>query len=431
MGAFVATLQLCRNPSQTRAMLTCRRFLDCCRETQPSKKTRAIYDLQQLSRLGDIQKARYRADKSELILIGPPASAGEGLNYDDWLAAFRAISGTEAPGVTIDPGPTATAMQVKYFGAVENTHMGNNLFEADRTLKMFSTGFNNNDCLPWAGRPPQIRTELDLFSAEGDSSFQPGWHRFWFEPSDDAIESSADGLTVTSFPTHRLIVKDESIPPGRPSRASTRQFAQSISDNFMALTSTIPSFAELQREAVVVALAKWIVDKHIPIDKSWIDTRPATSASPTTTPGVTVVRATLQDETYLRLGIHGGVDFQKDNKYFQSTVSDRSFQAALKQQPPQAVSWTFEYEGQRYQAVRLKYEDPYIVRRGRVIWVSTVNENWWQPKPFRWALPTTELIVHNNSGVAIAMDFKWASDKASHRCVWRRSDYDSACTRHV
>jgi hypothetical protein len=375
-------------------------------QEQPGKKTRAISDLQQLSKLGDIAMARYRTEKAELVLIGPPAANGAGLNYDDWLAAFRAISGSDAPGVTIDPGPNPTAMQVKYFGAVENTHMGTNMFEADRTLKMLSTGFDNNDCIRWAGRPQGVTTELDLLSAEvrADSdSFQPGWHRFWFEPSDDNVEVSGDGKTA-KFPIHRLIVKDETIPPGRPSRASARQFAQSVSYNFMGLTNVIPSFGELQREAVVVALAKWIVDKRIPVDKSWIQTAPVAVGSPTTTPGVTVVRATIEDNAYLRLGIHGGVDFQRDNAYVQSANLIDPFQAALRQQPPQATSWVFSYGGQRYQAVRLRYANPYVVHSGRIIWVSVVDRNWWQPIPYRWALPTTELIIHNNSGVPLAMD---------------------------
>lgn len=376
-------------------------------QAEAGKKNRAISDLQQLSKLGDIQMARYRAEKAELVLIGPPALPGQELNYDDWLAAFRAISGPEAPGVTIDPGPTPTAMQVRYFGAVENTHLGSTLFEADRTLKMLSTGFDNNNCQRWMGRPQQISTELDLLSTEvgaDNGSFQPGWHRFWFEPSDDEIEVSPDGKTVNKFPTHRLVVKDESIPPGRPSRPSASQFAQSVSNNFITLTGTIPAFAELQRQAVMVALAKWLVDKHIPVDKSWIQTVAATSGSPTTTPGVTVVRSTLQDETYLRLGIHGGVDFQKGNKYVQSTALLGPFQAALKQQPPQATSWEFVYEGKHYQAVRLRYQNPYVVQNGRIVWVSVVSKSWWQPTPFRWVLPTTSLTIHNNSGVPIGMD---------------------------
>lgn len=370
-----------------------------------SQNKRTISDLQQLALLNDIERARYRAEKGELMLIGPEAPQGQGLSYDDWLAAFRAISGPEEPGVTIDPGPSPNLMQVKYFGSVEDTHFGDTMFEADRTLKMLSTGFDNNNCASWAGGPREIETELDLLTPEmADDSLQPGWHRFWFAPSDDHLSSSADGMTV-HFPTHRWVVKDESIPPGKPSRASARQFAQSVSSNFMTLTNVIPAFAELQRQAAIVALAKWMVDKHVPVDKSWIQTAPANTHGPNTTPAVTVVRATLQDQTYLRFGIYGGVDFQKDNTYVQSPDLLAPFQAALKKRPTGAAAWGFQFEGRKYQAIILKYRNPYVLRPGRTAWTSYVR-TWWQPATYRWNLPTTNLVVHNKSGVPIAMELR-------------------------
>ena len=60
-------------------------------------------------------------------------------------------------------------MKIRYFGQVEHTRLRLSLFEANRLLKVMSTGFDNLDCRKWLGMPPTVRTELELFSGDARS----------------------------------------------------------------------------------------------------------------------------------------------------------------------------------------------------------------------------------------------------------------------
>jgi len=200
--------------------------------------TRTVSPLRDLSTVADIEAARFRQAQSELVVIGPPASLGNGIPYDDWLTVFRAISSAGVLGVSIDPGPDTKGMQVRYLGGIEHTHVGDVLFEADRTMKVMSTGFDNQTRSKWENMPAAIQTELDLISADASTPMRGGWHRFWFMPSDEAVHTSANTVRI---PDQRVVVKEESVPPGRPSPASAVEFASEISRNFLSLRDHVPS----------------------------------------------------------------------------------------------------------------------------------------------------------------------------------------------
>src|SRR5262249_28071343 len=160
----------------------------------PSKpKQRTIHSFEQLSYLDDIEVAQYRANKSDLVIIGPPSHGYDGIRPEDFIAVFRAISAGTSPGVSIDPGSEIRTMKVRYFGQVEQTQLGMSLFEADRTLKLMSTGFDNLNCSRWTGMPPGIVPELELLSndyrSRGEEAFgKAHWHRFWLEYSDSSVK---------------------------------------------------------------------------------------------------------------------------------------------------------------------------------------------------------------------------------------------------
>jgi len=169
---------------------------------------RGVSSAEDLSLLSDIEFAKLK--NGELIVVGAVATPGHAFRPSDCYAVFHSIAGTEAPGVTIDPGPDPRLMQVRYFGGIQQTAMGNTFFEADRTLKLLSTGFDNTTCALWPERPRDIATELDLIGTEigGGSNPIPGegrWHRFWFEPKDAPIET--EGSTIR-IPKDRLVVQD-------------------------------------------------------------------------------------------------------------------------------------------------------------------------------------------------------------------------------
>lgn len=332
----------------------------------PSRPRKAIRDLTALEQLADIEVVRFNKETSELLVIGPAAAPGQGLRFDDWLVVLRALVFQGPPGVSIDPSPTPERMVVRYFGGIERTALGALFFEADRSLKLLSTGFDNRTCGRVTPGLATLPTTLDLMAAEMRQRqvlTGPQWHRYWFELSEDSVEVSQDGLAMR-VPAQRLVVKEEALTPADGSPGSARAFATLVSQQLLDLASRIPAFAALHRQAALVQLAKWMVDKEIPVDQRWLESAPAVVSTPQTTPSITVFKATLEDDTYVQVRIYGGVDFQKPNAYApERGVLTRALHAATAAAPRDATSWGFALEGQPYRATRLPYEKPVILRR--------------------------------------------------------------------
>jgi hypothetical protein len=250
-------------------------------------------------------------------------------------------------------------MVVRYFGGIEQTHLGSVFFEADRTLKLLSTGYDNLNCSKVSLLPASSASELEMLEQEflKDRVAGPaGWHRFWFDLAPDEVEVSPDNLSAR-IPSRRLFVDEQAIGPARASLGSGKQFADQISRQFLELGSKIPSFAELQRHAGLWRVAKWIVDKQIPIDLRWLEAGPDPTTTANSTPTITVTRSSIVGRSYLRVGIFGGVDFRKSNSYKQ-TPSQADLSIAAEQPDQKRSSWDFQYRGRQYRAIRVRYQKP-------------------------------------------------------------------------
>lgn len=332
----------------------------------PARTRKAIRDLMALEQLADIEVASFNKETAELLVIGPAAAPGQGLRFDDWLVVLRALVFHGPPGVSIDPGPTPERMVVRYFGGIERTALGAIFFEADRSLKLLSTGFDNRTCGRVAPGLATLPTTLDLMAAEVRQTRGhrgPQWHRYWFELSEESVEVSEDGLAMR-VPIQRLVVKEEALTPETESPSSARVFATRVSHHLLDLAARIPALADLHRQAALVQLAKWMVDQGIPVDQRWLESAPAMVPTPQTTPSITALKATLEDDTYVQVGIYGGVDFDKPNTYApERGVLTRALHAAVHAAPRDATSWDFALEGRPYHATRLQYEHPVILRR--------------------------------------------------------------------
>lgn len=379
--------------------------------TNAGKQRTSISAVEDLALLSDIVSVV--AENDGLVVIGPPARGSDRFRPDDWYVVFRAIAGTEAPGVSIDPGPNPTQMQVRYFGNIQKTDLGTTFFEADRTLKILSTGFDNLTCSPWPDRPSNIPTEIDLIddeiaSGETASSAEGRWHRFWFEPSDNELQVEGSSLLI---PEDRLVVKDESIPAGMPGRRSAREFAAAITTGFHALGERVPAFRDLQRDAALVMLAKWVRDKELVLDEQWFGNSPAAATTADATPSITVLRAKTTDRLYLRFGIHGGVDFQKPNRYRPASAQlPKLTAAAMQSAPRQASSWLFDLDGRQYRALRLPITKPTRLRGRTVLWSRLTLRTLSQPGVFRVILPFSSFLVSNETGDVVTVQLTGPSN---------------------
>ena len=371
-------------------------------------KSRTIHSFEQLSYLDDIEVAQYRASKADLVIIGPPSHGSDGIRPDDFLAVFRAVAAGSSPGVSIDPGVDIRSMKVRYFGQVEQTQLGSSLFDADRTLKVMSTGFDNLNCSRWTGMPPGIVAELELFSddyrSRGKEALgQAQWHRFWLEFNDFSV-GREDAKMAIRIPKSRLRVNEQSVPAGYPSPRSAQEFATTLTSRFLELTALIPSFKDVQRSAALVSLAKWVADLQIPVDRDWISSAPRTVTTPESTPRITVVNGMLNGDILARLGIEGGVDFQKPNKYAADDAaispilgaSERAFK-------PKETMWDFIYEGRQYRAIRLPYRSRVALQKRNILWYWTSPSGIRSPQLRELRVPGSTLSVTNKSQAPLSI----------------------------
>jgi len=98
-------------------------------------------------------------ENGEFRLIGRSSGPDEPpISRSDLIAAYRAVFIHEAAGeavfVDMDPGDTYDRYRVTFGGGLEDTHLGEVLFEADVLLKALSTGVD-----PWTDEEPLV-TEM-------------------------------------------------------------------------------------------------------------------------------------------------------------------------------------------------------------------------------------------------------------------------------
>ncbi len=367
----------------------------------------AATSIRAIARLADVEAALYRPDKQDLVLIGLAANETNGLLPDDWLVAYRSVLGTEPLGVSIDPGPDSREMHVRYLGGSQGTHLGTTLFEADRILKILSSGYDNFSCSVWPSMPASFATELDLIEADlraGLALYDGGWHRFWFEPAEVPIEMTTDGYGVV-IPKNRWIVHEQSIPAGRPSPPSARGFAENLSGKFLEMRAGIPAFAELHRVASLVYIAKWVRDQKLPGEALWREKSIGEVPTPLTTPSIAVLKGTVNGRSFMRYGIQGGVDFYQPNRYANaSPMSVALLHRAAQAEISRALSWTFGVGGIRYVAVRLKYDRP--ISMGSE-WVRSPRSDsvMEQPRVEKTQLPGRRIEIKNETGGGIQLVF--------------------------
>ena len=389
-------------------------------QTRPPspQKLKAVRDLTLLNQLADVEAVRFvKRPRPELILIGPAAEEGQGLQYDDWLTMLRALGQYGPPGVSIDPGPNPDDMIVHYFGGIDDTHLGSVFFEADRTLKLLSTGYDNLNCSKVSLLPAGSPSELELLEQEfaKTRSTPAGWHRFWFDLTKDEVEVSPDNLTAR-IPSRRLFVDEQAIGPSGASLRSGKAFADQVSNLFLDLGTKIPAFAELQQQAGLWRVAKWIADKQIPIDLRWLEAAPDSVATAKATPTITVARSSIIGSSYLRVGIFGGVDFRRSTAY--KPAPDQSELLRASEPTDQArASWDFQYHGRSYRAIRVRYQKPGPLRVASPTWDRPVFE---VPPILRYVLnlPTVE-----EASRELAAGVGRCGSAASHNVVLRGEAY--------
>jgi RHS repeat-associated protein len=320
------------------------------------------------------------ADKGEVDL--PP------LSIDDVVVIFRAAYRTgEAPHVSIDPDkkdPHAATMDIRHSPGTENTYVGWVLFEADRVMKAYSLGEDNET-------KEKIQSRIDGYAstvsrAFGDPPREKGdelWARFWIVPAEvTRRQSSRDRLTLLDVPlkvdTEVVVPKNgmlESVP-GAKSNPSDEAFARWFSEHYADLArevwSTPPPesgrkdkvriFAELQRIALIAAIAEQLRDQQVPLPGWMRDHQVEPFKMPRTTKTHTVKEMRTQGDVNLTRSVFGGAVMSPPAsaiKTVRSPEADALAPVVYKavSSAPALTPVRFEHQGESYRAVALPGDD--------------------------------------------------------------------------
>ncbi len=258
--------------------------------------------------------------KSEIDL--PP------LTIDSVVTVFRSVyEHGEAPFVSIDPvptDPTGPVMNIRHGPGTENTYVGWICFAADEAMKVYNLGQDNHTGKPFrskiAGYDEYLKLQFGGITKTGNER----WERFWIVPAEVVHRPAKDGRTaLTGVPlklrTESMVMKGgklETAPDGQSSRAAA-YFTKWFTDNYekiaretkcrtpkgSGMDAEVPVFAELQRLAVIAAVAERLRDQGVAMPQ-WMRTYPVKPFTFGSTTPSTVVRKKTDTAEYQ---IYGGV----------------------------------------------------------------------------------------------------------------------------
>jgi RHS repeat-associated protein len=216
------------------------------------------------------------------------------LRLDDLVTVFRSVYlHGEAPSVSIDPNPEdpeGSAMSIRHGTATAATYVGWVLFQADRLMKGYTLGADNDTAKDIKTTVPgydQVRNTL-FFGGGMPKKGQTGghWERFWIVPA-QTNRFSGDRLALTLFDVP-LKVKTQSMKweagklvddtSGKSSPGATA-FTDWFTQHYDAiagerlllpppesgLTKPVPVFTELRRIALMTAIAEKLRDQGVPL----------------------------------------------------------------------------------------------------------------------------------------------------------------------
>lgn len=255
------------------------------------------------------------------------------LRLDDVVTIFRCVYDQgEAPYVSIDPdpeNPRGPKMLSRHGKETENTYVGWILFETDRVMKAYSLGQDNVT-------NQLVKTDIAGYQEVLDAQFdiQPGkhtWERFWIVPAEvNKKQSQKKELTLYDIPlkvkTEKMILRNgklETDPVGKSSKGAemfsdwfTKNYEKIAGENLIlppegsGFTEPVPIFKELQRMALITAIAEQLRDQGVPFPLWMRDYEVKKIPTPPTTPAVTIAREGINST----LTIYGGVALTTTDK---------------------------------------------------------------------------------------------------------------------
>lgn len=310
-----------------------------------------------LKNLGQLKGVAVDESTGKVVLIGSDDKhiALPPLRLDDVVTVFRAVyNHGVSPTVTIDPdedNPKGPIMHIKHDPGTAATYVGWILFECDRVMKTLQLGKDNITGHVTTSQVPGYTETLDAVffgdrlhegSADGvlarlfgkDNALKSNWERFWIVPAGVSRYDAASGLSLFKVPlkvnTQKMrwkngqLVDDDKGESSAGARAFSKWFTEhyaEIADETLlkpppasGMEAPVAIFHELQRIALITAIAERLRDQgeSMPL---WMHDYPVASFPiPKTTPSLTIEK-TKTDGSLLRTAtIYGGVNLAPADK---------------------------------------------------------------------------------------------------------------------
>jgi RHS repeat-associated protein len=297
-----------------------------------------------LEGLGQLKGVAIDKNTGRLVLIGSDERAIglPPLRLDDVVTVFRAVyDHGESPSVTIDPdpkNPTGPLMHVKHGPGTEGTYVGWVLFECDRIMKTYQLGQDNVTRDALSTRVPGHPEVLEkVFFGDRMHETGPGsiWERFWIVPAAvRRFDLASTNLSLVEIPlkvnTQRMrwqngeLVDDEKGQSSAGATAFSQWFTThygGIADEVYltppaetAVYGRVPIFHELQRIALIAAIAERLRDLGERLPPWMRDYRVAPFPTPDTTPSLTREGHAREGSVLQTASIYGGVNLAPADK---------------------------------------------------------------------------------------------------------------------
>jgi len=217
------------------------------------------------------------------ILLGRPGGGRiPPFFYEDLITALKCSISRDRVGVTMsrvfparfaqpeDPRKIPDEVyetSVEFFSEkLWNTHLAYLLFEGDRMLKTLAHGHDIFLREPVRSRIPGFATVVEMAAMEPDDpSRETGkYGRIWIELTSVRINTT-EKKNVAMFSDVELEVRAESEhqPP--------MKFAAHLRKNYAKYGQEFPIFAEVERAARVVAIARWLAETYPEVAQKLVD----------------------------------------------------------------------------------------------------------------------------------------------------------------
>lgn len=220
-----------------------------------------VAEVADLAGMTDLIGWVYDSANKDHVLVGISRPGQQRLRLDHFVAALRAvIDYKQFPEVSIDPpGPNGTPgkQPINFKGGIENTSLGQAMYQADVHLKHLALG-------KISGQMWSVPSYLQIASdnAERAGRIPDVLSKFYFVGGTTAIDGGASLGVVT---IHRLSARVEAKVVSGPSGegdASGTQFAAALSGSLPDLALEYPALATVAPIMKMVAIAR-VLDEAV------------------------------------------------------------------------------------------------------------------------------------------------------------------------